>query len=459
VRPSWRRSEGAAFVGLAFAAMTVSIMQTMVVPILGAISSHLGTSLADTSWVLTATLVSAAVLTPIFGRLGDQRGKRRMLVACLSLVTVGSLVAALAPSLGVLVVGRALQGAGTGVFPLALSLLRDRVPARQLTTRMAFISTTLMTGGGIGLVLTGAVVQGGRGYQAVFWLAAALSLLALLGVALLVSESLVTRSGRIDWLGAVLFSALLTLLLLALAQGATWGWTSTATLACVGGAAVCAVAWVIAERQVPEPLIDLAMFLHRPVLLVNVAALLLGLAMYCQFIGVATLVQLPGYGFGATIERAAVQFLLPSALTAAVVAPLGGVLVNRIGANRTLGLGALGGVAAFGGLAIWHHEPLEVVVATVAGGCAVALTFASMPALIVAAVPLAQTGIANGLNAISRSVGASVASAVVAAVLTAAQPRPGGLPGERAFTAIFLLAATVCAVAAVAAAQARPRRA
>ncbi|GAB3677202.1 hypothetical protein GCM10027589_47390 [Actinocorallia lasiicapitis] len=130
-RMTQARKNGLLVAVLSLAAMVVSLMQTQAVPILGLIAGELDTSAANAGWVTTATLLSAAVLTPLLGRVGDQFGKKRTLLAVLALAVAGSAIAALAGSLWLLLAGRAFQGAATAIFPLALSVLREELPKER----------------------------------------------------------------------------------------------------------------------------------------------------------------------------------------------------------------------------------------------------------------------------------------------------------------------------------------
>lgn len=448
---SARRGSTPLILALGLAAMVVAMAQTQVVPILSLLGSELHAGAAGVSWVTTATLLSAAVFTPLLGRVGDQYGKKRTLLAVLAVMIVGSVLAATTTSLGLLIVGRVLQGSATAIFPLALSVIRDEVPQEKLHGAMALVSSTLAFGSGLSLVVTGLLTQGHHpNYHLVFWFSGAVAALALLAVALVVPDSGKRTGGRIDFLGASTLAAFLVLLLLAISQGHTWGWGSGRVIGCFIGAVVMAAVWVLVELKVANPLVDMRMFTHRQVAFTNIAGMFVGFASFAQFIGISYLVQMPerltGYGFGASVLRASVEYLLPSALISLVAAPVGGILVRRIGARYTLAIGSLIGVAGFAWLAWGHGSTPNVILAGMLAGISIAFGYASMPALIAASVPLEQTGIANGINSISRSVGSSIASAVVTSLLASKliTGLPAGippLPAESQFTSSFAIAA------------------
>ena len=177
------RREAVIIGALSLAAMIVSMMQTLPVPILGRIQSDLGASSAGISWVTTATLLSAAVFTPLLGRYGDQHGKKRTLVGVLVVMVIGSIVAALAHNLPLLILGRVLQGTATAIFPLALSVLREEVRPHKLPGAMALVSGTLAFGSGLALVATGLLTSApDADYRNAFWMATGFALLALVAV-------------------------------------------------------------------------------------------------------------------------------------------------------------------------------------------------------------------------------------------------------------------------------------
>ncbi|MFD6969532.1 MFS transporter [Streptomyces sp. NPDC059979] len=456
---SGHRNETVVVFALSLAAMVVSMMQTLPVPILGLIRDDLGTSTANVSWVTTATLLSAAVFTPLLGRFGDQHGKKPTLVAVLGVMVAGSVITALASSLPVLILGRVLQGAATAIFPLALSVLREEVRPQKLPGAMALVSGTLAFGSGLALVATGLLTSGpDADYRNAFWMATGFAVLALLAVIVLVPATRHKTGGRTDFLGALTLGIALLLLLLPISQGHEWGWASARTLGSFAGAAVMAAVWVLVERKVREPLVDMRMFVHRPVLMANLAGILVGFGMFANFLGVSYLVQMPreltGFGFDASILRASVQFLLPGAIVSLLASPVGGQIVRHRGPRVALGLAAALGAAGFAWLALDHQHSLSVIGAGLVVGAAVSFGYAAMPAVIMSSVPHHQSGIANGINSISRSTGSAIGSAVVTTILASRtiEHLPAGvppLPAESGFTLTFGIGAVAFALVAV----------
>ncbi len=444
---------------LAITVMVVALLQTVVVPVLADIGRALDASPEAVGWTVTANLLTAAVLTPLLGRIGDLRGRRPVLLGILVVVAAGSLLAALTTSLPLLILARILQGASFGLFPLAIGVLRDELPSHRLTGAMAMVSGTLGIGGGIGLVLTGLLTRNNGDYHRIFWLSLGVALFSLVLAAATVPKRRPEVTGGIDWLGAGVLGVGLALLLLPLSQGHTWGWTSPATLGCLIGSVLVFTLWVAVERRVKYPLVSLPLMTNRPFMVTNVAGLFIGVAMFVSFLAISGFVQTPsavGYGFSASILAASSVYLLPGALSGVIAAPLGGRLVHRFGGRATLIFASALGAVGFAVMAVLHTASWHIIVGGLLVNSAVSLGYAAMPALIVAEVDPGQTGVANGVNSIARSIGSSLASALVISLLNS-HLLPIGLPQESAYVAAFIIGAVGLALGAVVVAIGLPR--
>src|SRR5947209_10234357 len=310
-----RRHYKVTFALLAAAAVSYALLQSLVAPALPDIQHALHTSVDSVSWVLTAYLLSASIATPLIGRLGDMYGKERLLVAVLVLLCVGTTVSALATSLTVMLVGRVLQGAAGGIFPLAFGIIRDEFPRDRVAGAVGLMSALAGVGGGAGVVLAGPIVQG-LDYHWLFWLPLVVLVPATIAVHLFVPESPVRVPGRINWSGAALMSAGLALVLLAVSEAPAWGWLSRRTLGALALGALLLVAWVRSEMRSDHPLVDMRMMRIRGVWTTNTVAALLGFGMYASFLLLPEYVETPtraGYGFGSSVTGAGL-FLAPSTL-------------------------------------------------------------------------------------------------------------------------------------------------
>ena len=146
------------FAVLAAAASSFALLQSLIVPVLATIQVEFHTSQTTVTWVLTAYLLSASICTPLLGRVGDVVGKVRMLVIALAVLALGSLAAALAPSIGWLIAARALQGVGGGVLPLSFGIIRDEFRER-MTMALSVIASLTAVGFGVGIVVAGPIID------------------------------------------------------------------------------------------------------------------------------------------------------------------------------------------------------------------------------------------------------------------------------------------------------------
>jgi EmrB/QacA subfamily drug resistance transporter len=438
------------FAVLALGVAAFALLQSLVIPVLTTVQHELHTTQGTVTWVLTAYLLSASIMTPILGRVGDMSGKKRVFVGTLIALAVGSLLAAVAPSIGVMIVARVIQGAGGGMVPVAFGIIRDEFPAGKVTGAVGVLASLTAVGAGLGIVLAGPIVAV-LDYHWLFWLPMILTIIAAVSAVLFVPESPVRTPGRISWLPAVLLSGWLVALLVALSEAPDWGWGSGRVIGLLAAAAVLAAGWVLAELRAATPLIDMQMMRRTAVWTNNLVALLIGVGMYATFAFLPEFVQTPpaaGYGFGASITRSGLM-LLPSAITMFAVGMSAGRLTRLVGGKILVVTGCLIGSAAMAILAFAHGQAWQIYLATAIMGVGFGLVFSAMSALVVAAVPPSQTGVASGMNANIRTIGGSVGAAVMASIVTS-QLGPFGLPKESGYTTGFAVMAAGLVLAALA---------
>jgi EmrB/QacA subfamily drug resistance transporter len=433
---------------LATAALAYAVSQTMVAPALPAIQKDLHTTTTGVTWVLTIYLLTASIATPVLGRLGDMFGKERMLVLVLCGFAVGSLVAALSHSIGLLIAGRAIQGFAGAVFPLAFGIIRDEFPPERVAQGIGLISATFGIGGGIGLVAAGLIVDH-LPYEWIFWIGLIVTLIAIVCTLLFIPESPIKVPAKIDWAGAALLSVGLGTLLLAISQGPRWGWGSDRVLGLFAAAAVALIAWVRFELRVPLPLVDMRMMRRRAVWTTNLTALLVGFGMFGSFILIPQFVQAPsaaGYGFDATVTEAGL-ILLPATAVMLFAGPIAGWLGSRAGSRLPLLIGTLLAAAAFTLIAVAHEHRWELYIGTALMGAGIGFAFAAMANLIVEAVDPTETGVATGMNTIMRTVGGSLGGQLSATIVSAHVIAGTRIATEGGYTAAFLLSAAVLLLA------------
>ncbi|MFI6961630.1 MFS transporter [Streptomyces sp. NPDC050255] len=453
IRPT-ARSGGVVGI-LALAGIVAAITQTLVVPLIAELPKLLGTSASNASWVITATLLAAAVATPVAGRLGDMFGKRRMLLVSLLPLIVGSVVCALSSSVVPMIAGRGLQGLGMGVVPLGISLMRDVVPAEKLGSSIAIMSASMGVGGALGLPFAAAIAENSS-WRVLFWVVAAMSVAIGILIRFFVPADKESGSSQgFDVLGAIGLGIALICLLLGVSKGADWGWGSGTTLGLLAAAVVILLAWGRWELRISDPLVDLRVTARPQVLMTNLASILVGFAMYAQSLVVPQLLQLPeatGYGLGQSMLAMGL-WMAPGGLMMMIMSPFGAKLSAAKGPKVTLAIGAL--IIAMGyGLAvpmIGSGSTWSLLAVTVVCSTGVGFAYGAMPALIMGAVPQSETASANSFNTLMRSIGSSLSAAVIGVVMAQMTTDLGGfaLPSESGFRIAMLIGCGVGLAAAV----------
>jgi len=447
-RLSKQRNDSAIIAALAFTGLVASFMMTLVTPLLPELPHLLGVSQADAMWVVTATLLAAAVATPIGGRLGDLYGKRRMMLVLLGSLILGSVIAAFSSALIPLVIGRALQGAGLGVIALGISILRDVLHRDRLGKAIALVSATLGIGGAVGLPVS-ALISQFLDWHMLFWVSGLLGVVGFILVFTLVPVSTLRSAGTFDFIGAIGFAAGLVGILLSVSKGSAWGWTSPLTLGIgFGGVAVIAL-WIWFELRTASPLIDIRVAMRRSVLLTNLASVTVGFAFFATAVALPLLLESPtdtGVGFGQSMLIASLC-LMPSGLVMWALSGTAARVTDRRGARTSLLIGitviTLGYALAVGLMTeVWH----TVLVATLVG-FGVGFAYAAMPTLIMAAVPASETAASNGLNSVMRTLGSTTASAVIGVILSVNVVTVNGVTTPSTFG--FQLTFALCAGAAL----------
>ncbi|NLU84217.1 MFS transporter [Rhodococcus sp. HNM0569] len=449
---STRVRPGALVGVLAFAGIVAALMQTLVVPLIAQFPELLDTTASNATWIVTATLLCGAVAMPVTGRLGDMYGKKRVLLACTVPLVVGSVLCALASSLLPMIVGRGLQGLGMGIIPLGISALRELLPPEKLGTAIAMMSSSMGIGGALGLPVAAAVAENAS-WRALFWGTAALCVVIALLVQFVVpSTPTATERARFDAVGAVGLGVALVCFLLAVSKGGDWGWASPTIVGLFVATVVVLGLWGWYELRRTDPLVDLRVTARRQVLLTNIASIVVGFSMYAQSLIVPQLLQLPegtGYGLGQSMLAMGL-WMAPGGIMMMAVSPLGAKLSALRGPKTTLLLGSLIIAAGYASSMVLMGSAIGLVVVVCVCSIGVGFAYGAMPALIMGAVPMSETGAANSFNSLMRSIGTSVSAAVVGLVLSQMSIDFAGhtLPSENGFRTGMLIGCGVALVAA-----------
>lgn len=433
---------------LVYATLVMSVVSVLGAPLIPTIAGEQGISLETAQWVLTGPLMIGAVLTPLVGRMADGPHRKTVVIATLALVTIGAVICATVTWFPVFIAGRALQGAGLGIVPMAISVARDFLPADKARNGIALLSISTPFGVGAGYPVTGTIAELGS-YQIAYWFATLVSLLGMYLVWRVVPSTSPHTPRKLDFAGAALLGIALAALLLGISQGRTWGWTSLPTTLCAFIAVVFGAAWACWELRAENPLVELRLAAHPLVMSSNIMALLLGISLQ----GISSLVnryiQSPpevGYGFHAGLIITGF-ILMPSSFGTLASNYTSRWLHRRVGPAIMMPIGVgITGLTALT-LAVQRDSPVGIGAVMLINGFGISTAFAAMPALIIQAVPPHETGSATGLNTVLRSIGGSIGSAASIAVLSTSIPAGGELPTDHGYTVAFLSGAIAGGVA------------
>ena len=447
------------FAALAVTALTFATLQSLLVPVLPVLQRDLHTDAAGATWAVTAWLITSAVATPLLGRVGDLAGKRRVFLLCLAAVAAGSVAAALAPNLAVLLAARVLQGFGGAMFPLAFGILRDVLPARSLASGIGGFSAVMAIGSGLGTVLAGPL-SAALGWRGLFVIP--LAGMVVGGVLTLrwVPATGSRATGRVNLVAATLLSGWLVALLVPLSTGADQGWGSPVVVGLFVLAAVLLVAWAAVELRSRTPLVDLRMLREPAVWSTDVAAIFFGAAMFGVFAYFPRFAQTPaatGWGLGASVAASGL-LMLPMLVTMAasgfLIGPIGRVVPPRL---QLVGAALLLAVST-ASLAVLHSAGWQLAAAAGVFGVGLGVGFAAMTTVVVQSVPATQTGVASGVNANLRTIGSAIGTALLTAIVTGSAGATGE-PSEQGYETGFLVLAALAVVSALVVLAARiPRR-
>lgn len=434
---------------LVLTTLVVSIVSSLGAPLIPTVAREFHDSLTDAQWSLTAGLLSGAVSAPVLGRLGDGPRRRASLIGGLALVTLGGIIAALASGLGVLVIGRAFQGVGLGLVPLAMAAARDELPPDRVGPMISLLSVSAGAGVGVGYPAS-ALIADRLGLSAAFWFGAIVSAVALLGVALVVPSRRGDHAVPFEPIGAALLTLGLIAVLVAVAQGSTWGWASPAVVSLTVSGLVVLGVWVAQQLRTAHPLVELRLLRHPAVLAGDICAMVLSVAMYMNLASVTEFVQLPrssGFGFSASVVVAGL-ILVPMAAFMLAGSRALPMLLERVAVRVVLSIGCLlvGASAAF--FVLWHGSLWEAFAMMAILGAGLGTTYAAIPGLIVQSVPRHETGSAMGFYQVVRNTGFSFGSAIAATILAGHTSSVSHEPTLGGYRTVFWGAAMVCIIAA-----------
>jgi predicted MFS family arabinose efflux permease len=430
--------------------LVVALVSSLGAPLIPTIAQQHGVRLATADWVLTASLLTGALATPVMGRLADGAHQRRVIVTTLMLVLVGCVISALAPTFSWIVIGRGFQGIGLGLLPVNMAIARRALTQKQSHRAIATLSVSTAIGAGLGYPATSAVAQIG-GVSAAYWFGAFMVAIAAVAAIMVIPTSSLAHRPAFDGVGAVLLGISIFSLSAVLSEGAGWGWTSRRSLILTAIAVVALCCWIPAELRHRSPLVELRYLKVTSVAVADLIGFAMSVAMYLVVPVIVEFVQTDpssGYGFGAGIVTAG--FLLTPLSLGTYLASRTLIPMERaLGTRLLMPLGSLTFATAALFFLLFHSELWQAYVAVGIIGLGIGLTFAAMPSFIIRAVPARETGSATGLYQVLRNIGLAVGSSLSAGLLRGATPKGSAFPAFSGYKAAFLAAVGIGLLTAV----------
>jgi MFS family permease len=428
----------------------MAVVSSLGAPLIPTLSQADGVSLSTGEWILTITLLTGALATPVMGRLADGPRQRRVILVALTSVVVGCVLSALSNGFMLLLVGRGLQGVGLGLLPVAMAIARRHLSPEKARRTIATLSVTTAIGAGLGYPVTGLIAQV-LDFRAAYWFGAITVAAALVLAALVLPPRSGGTSQRFDFVGAGLLSLVVIGVSVVLSEGGEWGWTSNRTIGLVVASVILLAVWIPFELRFAHPLVDVRQVRNRSVLTADASGFLISIALYLLVPIIVVFVQIPtstGFGFGSSLVVSGLV-LVPLSVASFVASRFLIAYERRFGSRTMIPLGSVVFAAGAAFFALEHSALWEAFVSVGICGLGVGFTTGAMPGFIVRAVAHSETGSAMGFYQVVRSIGLTVGSALSAAVLLAHTPSGQALPDVGGFVMTLIIAAGLCIVTAV----------
>jgi MFS family permease len=424
---------------LAGAALLVNYVETMLVPALPTLVAFFGgVPYTTIAWVVSAYLLVGVSTTPLFAKLGDIYGKKRMLVIVLTVYAIAVAVAGFTPQIAsllglhgsnsvYLLIGlRGVQGVGLAMFPLAFAMVGEELPAAKVGQAQGLIAAMFAIGAALGL-FGGAWLIQSYGWQFAYHSVIPFAFGVLLLAFAELPESHHRLDAQLDVPGAALLGASLASFLVALSQGPSWGWERWASVHFgvlpfgVPELLLLSLGWAVLfyfrERSAPAPIIRLERFKERNLALSYLGALIVGTCLFLGFVGITIIVETPVVGLGRTVFEFG-ELSLPTTLSMLVAAPFVGKALSRFGPRPVMMLGA--GLSSAGFLLLLEFDRTftELLLAPIPTFVGLVMMLISVTNVVVLSSRRGETGIQTGMAEMFQDLGASIGPVLVATVLT-----------------------------------------
>jgi MFS family permease len=426
----------------------------MVFTMLGQIAAALDVPRTLLGWIVIATIITGTLSAALFPAFGSVIGQRRLMLAAMGCLAVGSVVSAAAPDGVTLLVGRVIAAPGFAASSLSIAVVREYRSGQRLGRSFGVLSAFAGVAAGVGFTLGGAVEEAGRGdWRSAFAAIAAISAIAgILAAAAIPTGTRLWR--RVDVPGALLLTGGLVTALIPITQGTAWGWTSWRVTVPLATAVVLLTAWAVTAVRLANPLVRLNVIAIPAVAGGTVLFLTTAATAAIINLTVPSFLQAPvatGYGASASVLEAGL-YLLPFALAITVAGLTAGRLARRVPA-RLIAVAALGCEALpLGVLAGFHHGTAAVVILIAVFGIGHGAALSAEYLLLTGTVPPGAAGAAVGLATAVDGISGSAASAVTTALLATGLVRAGAvlLPSAGDYAHAWGFGAAVAAAGAMA---------
>lgn len=437
-------------------ALLINYVETMVIPGLPSIQTDMATTASISAWITSALLIVGATSAPLFGKLGDSYGKKKMLLIALVFYIVGVGIAGFAPNIYVLITARAIQGVGFAIIPLGISIITDTFPRERIATAQGIISSTFAVGAALGLVLGAYVIQLLNWHYA-FYTAFILSIIMLGVIYKTLNKDIPQTKSKIDYTGATLLIAGIALILIYITEGTNLGWLSLEALSLLIVGAALVTAFGAYENRTKTPLIKLSLLKIRNVLAANLVGVISGIVMFLLFISVAYYLEIPKpFGLGLGVIDTGLT-LAPATIVGLFLGPIIGKAVTKIGPKPVIAIS--GTITIIGLILFMLNRSSQVFVAL---DIAVALSGATtmiipIVNMISMSVPAENRATGLGLNTMLRNVGGAIGPILATTIMTTyaspytvtiqgVQKVVGAFANETAFNTIFAVGIVLTAI-------------
>ncbi|KAA2283577.1 MFS transporter [Candidatus Nitrosocosmicus sp. SS] len=479
---------------LSFIATMVMYAETMLIPAIPTLVKDFHINYGLSSWLLTAYLVSAAVMTPIAGKLSDIYGRKKVLLVIMAIYTTGVVVGAISNDIYLMIFGRAIQGIGMSMFPIAFGMVRDQFPLNKLSIAQGLITSMFAIGAVIGLSVGGIIIQY-FGWRMTFITIIPISIILLLVIKKYICESnyygyenqnlkseiktgnkknkIKTKhqnlekvekasKGQIDIKGSALLAILITSLLLGItllqpdsSKGnvSPNGDTVLTVLPIFVVSLVSLILFILVERRSMHPLMNFKIFLESKILFSSIIIMIVGLSMFMVFQTIPILVQTPKpIGFSGNPSDTG-QIQLPFAIVLLLFGPTSGLIISKLGSMKPTILGSVLTTTGFMIILLLHSSEILISVGLTIVSAGLSLAAVGAMNIILVATPREFSGVTIGMSSMLRIVGSSIGPALAAMYMQTNQSTIATtngitemLPSSLSFDLIFLTAVILSSI-------------